>query len=445
MDSIFIVIIAYSVLVIAISIATRRYKTADEYLMGGRNASSVYVGSALFTLVGGGELITLTALAYVYGWAGLALFLGYAIGFIFLAFVTKRIRINTRALSLPDYVHQNFGPIAGHLVFLISFGAFFSMLLIQFTAGGQILQPLLKIDYSLCVLIVAAIATIYLVIGGFRTVLATDMIQGVSRLLLLPLIIVAVVFGIEGGLQSFSVEPLPLMVWIGLTVTGFFVAASSADVWQRIYVARSDRAASGGLLVGATSMMIFGAMLVLLGIFAKEGGITMNADTAFVDALSSGLPMWATYLAVILVLSTIMGTADTEIFLLSGMLSRELLRIKGIYDEEEISRRQSITNSRILVVVIAICAIGSALIFRDLITIYTWLLSAILIIAPVVIFSLFFKLKQSQVQWSMLINLALFVVLATAGLLTPDNAYLIVIPSLLLFGTLTFLSRYQER
>lgn len=445
MNSIFIVIIAYSAFVLAVSIATRKHKTADEYLMGGRNASSAYVGSALFTLVGGGELITLTALAYVYGWAGLALFLGYAIGFSFLAIFAKRIRINARALSLPDYIHQNFGPIAGHLVFLVSFGAFFSMLLIQFTAGGQILQPLLHIDYSLCILITAFIATIYLVIGGFRTVLVTDMIQGVSRILLLPLIIVAVVFGIEGGLQPFSAEPLSLMVWISLTVTGFFVAASSADVWQRIYAARSDKAASGGLLVGAVSLMIFGAMLVQLGILAKVGGVAMSADTAFVDALSSGLPMWATYLAVILVLSTIMGTADTEIFLLSGMLSRELFRIKGIYDEEEISRRQSIVKSRIFVVLIAASAVGLALIFRDLLAIYTWLLSAILVIAPVVIFSLFFKLKKWQVQWSMLINLVLFIVLAIAGLISPENAYLIVIPSLLLFGALALLSRYHRQ
>ncbi|MFZ2864413.1 MAG: hypothetical protein WA440_06645, partial [Ignavibacteriaceae bacterium] len=376
MHDIFIIIIAYAVIVLAISVVTRKYNTSDEYFMGGRSASSAYVGSALFTLVGGGELITLTALSFVYGWAGLALFLGYALGFVFLALYTSRIRTTASALSLPDYIHKNYGRLAGHLVFLISFGAFFSMLLIQFTAGGQILQSMLNLDYSFCVLIMALIATAYLVIGGFRTVLATDMLQGISRIILLPLIIVAVLSGVKSGLELFSTESLPVMIWVGLTMTGFFAAASSADVWQRIYAARDEKAASAGLIIGAVSMMLFGAMLALLGIIANQGGITTNADTAFVDALSSGLPTWATYLAVILVLSTIMGTADTEIFLLAGMLGRELFRFRGIYNEEEIMRRQSIKNNRILVIAIAVCAVSLALIFNDLLAIYTWLLSA---------------------------------------------------------------------
>ncbi|MBI5450158.1 MAG: hypothetical protein HY940_02260 [Gammaproteobacteria bacterium] len=444
MNNIFIVIIAYSALVVAVSLATRKHKTVDEYLMGGRNASPAYVGSALFTLVGGGELITLTALAYTYGWAGLSLFLGYALGFAFLAIYAGRIRANdtgARALSLPDYAHQNFGPIAGHLVFLVSFAAFFSMLIIQFVAGGQILQQLLKIDYALCVLIVASVAAVYLVIGGFKTVLATDMIQGISRLLLMPLIIVAVAAGVKGGLHPFSAETLPIMVWVSLTITGFFAAASSADVWQRIYAARSDRAASGGLIIGAASMLMFGALLALLGILTKEGGITLSPDSAFVDAISSGLPAWAAYLTVILVLSTIMGTADTEIFLLAGILGRELLRIRGVRDVEAMAHRQSISKSRVLVIVIAGSAVVLSLIFRELVAIYTWLLSAILVISPMVLGSLFIKPKQWQVQWSMVLNLALFTILAVLGLLSPENAYLIVIPGFLLFGTLVLRSR----
>jgi len=444
MNNTSLVIIAYSALVVAISIATRKHKTVDEYLMGGRNASPAYVGSALFTLVGGGELVTLTALAYTYGWAGLSLFLGYALGFAFLAIIAGRIRASdtgAKALSLPDYAHQVFGPTAGHLVFLVSFAAFFSMLLIQFVAGGQILQPLLKIDYSLCVLIVAFVAATYLVIGGFRTVLATDMIQGVSRLLLMPLLILAVVFGIKGGLQPFSAEPLPLMVWVSLTITGFFAAASSADVWQRIYAARSDKAASRGLLIGAAGMLLFGAMLVLLGILSKAGGVALSPDSAFVDAMSSGLPAWATSLAVILVLSTIMGTADTEIFLLAGMLGRELLRVRGVRDVDSIIYRQSVTKSRVLVIVIAGSAVALSLIFRELITIYTWLLSAILVISPMVLGSLFIKPKQWQVQWSMILNLLLFIVLAVMGWLSPENAYLIVIPGFILFGVLVLRAR----
>ena len=81
--------------------------------MSGREATPMLVAAALFTLVGGGELITLTALAYAYGFGGLSLFLGYAGGFCFLAVFTTRIRGATDMmhLSLPDFVHYHFGPL----------------------------------------------------------------------------------------------------------------------------------------------------------------------------------------------------------------------------------------------------------------------------------------------------------------------------------------------
>lgn len=447
MTGTFILILGYGLVVLAVSYLTRKHKSADDYLMGGRRASSPYVGAALFTLVGGGELIALTALAFVYGWGGLALFVGYALAFVFLAVLAPRIRAKSDVatyLSLPDYVHETFGQTAGHLVFIVSFCAFSALLLIQFTAGGQILQPLLGFDYPTCVLITAAIAATYLVIGGFRTVLATDMIQGVARLLLMPLILWAITAGAKHGLQPYSVQSLPLLVWVSLTVTGFFTAASSADVWQRIYAARSEAAASAGLLLGAVALMIFGAMLAGLGIFAQAAALTNVPDNAFVAALSSGLPAWATYLAVVLVLSTIMGTADTEIFLLAGMLGRERIRVSGVRDTGEVLRRQSITVSRLLVVVIAGTAAALSLVFRELLSIYTWLLSAILVISPIIVGSLFVKTASNLGVTSILLNGVLFIGLAFSGILTPENAYLIVLPGFLLYSVAIFRTRIMR-
>jgi Na+/proline symporter len=430
------VVLAYGLVVIGISYAMRHHRSPDDYLMGSRQASAPYVGAALFTLVGGGELIALTALAFVYGWGGLALFIGYALAFLFLAMLAPRIRKRSDVatfLSLPDYVHATFGKTAGHLVFAVSFCAFMALLLIQFTAGGQILRPLLGFDYATCVFITGGIAATYLVIGGFRTVLATDMIQGASRLILMPLILWTVAVGAHSNPHSFSVQALPPILWISLSVTGFFTAASSADVWQRIYAARSEVAAAAGLVVGAAAIMTFGALLVGLGILAQGTGLTKVADDAFVAAMASGLPTWATYLAIVLVLSTIMGTADTEIFLLAGMLGRERVRIQGITDAGEVLRRQSIRVSRMLVLAIVTVAASLSLVFREVITIYIWLLSAILVISPIIVGSLFGRIQQNFGVASIVVNGILFIVLAFTGILTPENAYMIVVPGAVLY------------
>ncbi|MDR5790298.1 hypothetical protein P9281_27510 [Caballeronia sp. LP003] len=439
-----VTILGYGVVVLLIALSTRRHTDADEFLMGSRRASAVLIGGALFTLVGGGELIALTALAYTNGYSALALFLGYALGFIYLASISKRIRAvpqSQRFLSLPDYMHNRFGTVAGHLVFVVSFAAFFAMLLIQFTAGGQLLSPLLHISYTGCVLIAAGIAATYLFIGGFKTVLATDVLQGIARILLLPVIIFAVARGTNHAVDTTirTSEPLPISVWFSLTITGFFASAASSDVWQRIYAARSDRSASRGFLFGAVCIMLFGWFLVKLGILARTAGITQDADSAFVSSLSVGLPVWAQYFAVVLVLSTILGTADTEIFLLSGMLGREVSRVSGARTIDAVYREQSIKRSRAFVVLISVCAVGLSLIFTELIAIYTWLLSSILVIAPMIIASLYFDAKRSLVIASISLNLAVFMALIGLGILQPENAYWIVVPGFALYAASYFL------
>ena len=54
----------YALAVVGVGMLRRSHPTGDQYLMGNRDASAFLVGSALFTLVGGGELVTLTAMAF---------------------------------------------------------------------------------------------------------------------------------------------------------------------------------------------------------------------------------------------------------------------------------------------------------------------------------------------------------------------------------------------
>jgi len=395
------------------------------------------VASALFTLIGGGELVTLTALAYTYGFSALALFAGYALSFCFLGVISKRIRKNGAEqvnLSLPDYVHSKYGSIAGQIVYLISFGAFFSMLLIQFIAGGQVISALTSLSYMQSVILTAGICTTYLFIGGFKTVLATDLLQGAARMLLMPMLVFVAAKGVfDPAVIKQHVDVLPSSIWLSLMVTGFFSASSSADVWQRVYVAKSDKAARNGLVWGAILMMIFGVSLVALGLIARNSGTIHSADNAFVQSLSTMLPHWALIVAIVLVLSTVMSTADTEMFLISGMTLREILRLKGGKSSKEIKEKQSVLGTRVIMILVTLSAVLLALKFDNLIAIYTWLLSALLIMSPMILASLFFQNTIQAGRISLVLNLVLFVVLAFLKILTPDNSYLIVIPGLVVY------------
>lgn len=285
---------------------------------------------------------------------------------------------------------------------------------------------------------------VYLSIGGFRTVLTTDLIQGIAMLVLLPVLVLLAARGIPSGVRPMHVQTLPWMVWVSLTVTGFFVSTASADVWQRIYVARSTTAARVGLVAGSLMLMAFGFGLVGLGILARNSEVTDSPDSAFIDVLAMRLPSWGLAAAVVLVLSTIMSTADTEMFLLSGMAERELARIRSRRDEKELLEKLSISAARGLMAIITFSAVGLSLVFTELVPIYTWLLSALLVIAPTVIATMFVDIGKRATAVSLLLNLVLFVSLAASGVLTAEIAYLIVLPGAMIYFT-AYIYQYLRR
>lgn len=427
----------YAFTMLVIAFVFRRYRNADDYLMGGRNASSVLVAFSLFTLIGGGELVTLCALSYTFGWAGLALFLGYFAAFVVLGIAAPLMRRSLEkeaCISLPDFIHAYYGSYAGRLVFAISFIAFFALLLIQFTAGGAILAPILGTSYEVCVLVTATIVLSYLLVGGFRTVLFTDLLQGGVMLCLLPLLIYVVVTAVKEPVSvNHDVASLPLGIWASLTLTGMFVGISSSDVWQRAYAAKDDGAARIGFLLGAVLLLLFGVLLVGLGITARSVSGIESPDSAFSMVTTSGLPTWAVTMTMLLVLSAIVSTADTELFLLAGLTEREWRRWQTKGRGADAAAKESLLTSRAIMILIAVASVIASMFLANLIGIYTWMLVLLMTIAPVAVGTLIRPVRVVFAVMSIVVNLATLLLLALMGYVTLDNAYIAVLPGVLIF------------
>ena len=77
---------------------------------------------------------------------------------------------------------------------------------------------------------------------------------------------------------------------------------------------------------------------------------------------------------------------------------------------------------------IALASMGFAYFFNNLVGIYTWLLSALVVVSPIVLFSLFRKASDVGMFVAMLANSILFVALLIADVITLDNLYLIALP-----------------
>lgn len=429
-------LIAYGLLMVIIALLFARHQSGDEFLMAGRRVGSVRVGAGVFTLIGGGELVTLTALAYVYGAAGISLFVGYALAFIFLAIISPKIRTDSnsqKALSLPDFAHEKFGNTTGWFVFCITFLAFFALLLLQIVAGGQVIATVLGSSYTVAVIAMASLVFVYLFIGGLKTVFATDLLQAAAMLLLLPILLTATVQS-GANLDFLASQPAPLFLIVSLVITGFLVGSASADVWQRIYAARSVRSARGGLVIGAVFLMFYGGLLILLGVAARDVTGIQGPDTAFVEIVTTLDSEFLSMLAVLLVISAVTSTADTELFLLSGLSSRQWLRLTKSHEGRDLAAAESVSLGRWSLVFVWISALVMALAFSDLIQIYSWLLMAILVISPGVLASVLTKTSPRLVAITFWLNGTLLIVGLLQGFINLDNAFLVATPGIALLS-----------
>lgn len=446
--TVYIILGVYALIVLAISLRERNAASVSQFVIGKGDASWYAVAAAIFSLIGGGEIVALTALAFSYGPSAISLFGGYAAGFVVLGMLSPYIKKdvgNRTFVSLPDFIHDRFGPFAGQIVFACSFLAFFALLMIQFSAGGTLVSSLTGISYTTAAILIGLIVTSYLAIGGFRTVILTDLLQGFSRLALSGLLLFAFISsGSSLPLGSAPPEALPMEVVVGLLLTGFFTATASADVWQRVYAAESDRAAFWGLSAGAALMLLFGLMLVYLGVVAKAIAPASAPDAAFTTALNGGLAPWAVMLAMALVLISVLSTADTEIFVLASLLGREVGR-DGAVVLPVLEASRPPTWARVVVVLVGIASTMCALYFTEVLTVYIWLLALLLAISPAVLCGFVIKKKTKVVGFAVLANLMLLGGLGILGVITAESAFWIVVPGFVLMAIAYLGSRIQTR
>jgi SSS family solute:Na+ symporter len=430
------VLLLYSAIIGIIAVRYRGTRSLSDYLTASQSAGYIQVGSALFTLIGGGEFVTMATLGMLYGLAGVALFVGYAFGFFFIGFYVRRLRddnVTGEFVSLPDFIYHNHGAFSGLIVFVFSFLAFFALLMLQFSAASTVLAATTPIKYEIWVAIISLSILTYLLIGGLRAVLTTDVLQGACMLLLLPIVIYGAFRGLPTAPKPWFGTETSSVAIIGFLLTGFFVAAASADVWQRAYAAKSDREARIGFYLGGVLFIVYGFGLVLLGIAASQLGVK-DPNTAFVEVVTTHLATQPILivLTMLLVVSAISSTADTELFLLTGMLQRELRRFRVFKPDHFLVT--TVNGARVILIVICILSVVAALLFRDLVETYTWLLSALIVISPIVLFSLFVRTSKIGMAFSLIANSILFSILFYIGVITIDNVYLIAIPGFALYA-----------
>jgi len=418
----------YFVAVYAIGLWTRRRETTSEFLIANRSVGTFLMTASVSAVIGGVFLGSVSALAFELGIGALWLVAGFATGLALLGIVAARIKSIADEhdfLTLSDYLFTKFNSATGYLGAAILFVAFLFLLAGQFIVGGELFAALFSIDYPVAVFSMGFATLAYLLLGGFTAVIRTDLLQ-FAVMLLVFVLLVPLNMDVKQLDLEWNIASPGLLGMASLFLSGVAGLFMGADIWQRVYSARTWRVARTSLLLSATVWLVFGVCLILLGI-AAHGDPSVTADRALFYGLFKLLPQQLAGVATVALLAALMSTIDTEVFLLGSSVAKDF-----ISKSRELSQDGLAHVVRIAMVGVAVPAMMIAIYWPNVLEVLFVFSSLMLALFPVVLVSLFRPVHPTTAFSSMLVGGLLLVLGLLLGWSSPDSA-----PLLVLFGAST--------
>ncbi len=381
-EAILYTLIGYKLLLLAIGLwASRRTRDPEDFFLGGRALGPwVAAVSASASSSSAWTLLSVSGMAYLWGWPALWLFPATLMGFL-INWIWVAPRLRRQAGVSGDITLTGFlaGPpgmpgrrallATGAVIILFSFLFYIAA---QFQAAGHAFASAFDLDMGQAVAIGALVILAYTLLGGFWAVSVTDTLQGLlmaATALVLPLIGLAAVGG-PGSLVAALAAPVA-----GEAPTdGTFPAAAGfvagtlgiglgypgqPHVVNRFMALRDDRSlAQARVIAVAWAVVIYSGML-LLGLCARAlyAGILEPEAVLFELADRLIAPVVAGVM-IAAVLSAVMSTADSQLLVAASSVSQDLADARG-------RPARGLSGSRWVVALICLLAAGLALLVPD--------------------------------------------------------------------------------
>lgn len=393
-------ILAYLAFMVSIGVVFSKKSSSDvgDFYLGGRRLGPIITAmSAEASDMSSWLLMGLPGVAYFFGiadaaWTAIGLAIGTYLNWLIVA---KRLRtysvVAGNSITLPEFFSRRFHDKKNILMCISAI--MILLFFIPYTASGfaaigKLFNSLFGWDYTVSMLVGAAVIIFYTVVGGFLAVSTTDFVQSIVMSVAL---IVVVFFGIHqaGGWSAVCDNANSLAGYISLTeITNIqtkevshygFVTILSTLSWGLGYfgmphillrfmaikdvnkIKISRRIASVWVVISMSVAVLIG----VVGYSMSQNGtiITFESNSAaesiivkIADLLSKYGIGAAIIAGIILagILASTMSTADSQLLAASSSVSENIVRdVMGI----KLSTKATMWIARITVVVVAIIAV----------------------------------------------------------------------------------------
>ncbi len=322
----------------------RSSKDVTDYYVGGRGMGGFVVGASFFaTLVSTNSYIGHAGKGYEYGlpWFFMA---GLMVVFAWVSWrvVAPRLRAFTaewESVTLPDFLAARFGGgnwLRGAAAIVIVFASLLYIIAI-FKGAGHLFQIFLGVSYEASVAFMLVIVMGYTAMGGFISVVRTDVVQG-AMMIAGAMLMFFFVSRAAGGVDVIFVAPetaplrrldagVPLLVLLGIALSGSIKLIVDPRQISRFYALRDARSIRMGIWVAVGGILIVQACLFPVGMYASVllSGVTdtdLIVPTLVND--SAVFPRAAGDFLVVAIIAAAMSSLDSVLLVAASVFTRDI-------------------------------------------------------------------------------------------------------------------------
>ena len=394
---IIVTIIVYlaAMLLVGFAYSKTNNDSADFYLGGRKMGPLVTAMSAEASDMSSWLLMGMPGLAYLSGiaspgWTAIGLALGTWLNWLIVARRLRRYSANLDAITVPQFLslrfhdQRNLLNALGAVIIIVFFVPYTAS---GFAACGKLFHSLFGVDYMAAMLVSALVIVGYTILGGFRAVTTTDLIQSV----VMSLALVAVLgYGIvvAGGWGAVVENAQSLSGYLTMTashdaVTGGAASYSLLDIvstmaWGLGYfgmphillrfmaiedekkLVLSRRIATVWVVIAMAASILIGMVglgMTKAGALEFLSGSTSETLIVRVASLISQHGVLAAILAGLIlagILAATMSTADSQMLAAASSVSQNILQE---FAHLKLSEKQSLFAARLTIVCVSVVGV----------------------------------------------------------------------------------------
>ena len=390
-------IVVYLLAMLAIGfVFSKNNSDSTDFYLGGRKMGPIVTAmSAEASDMSSWLLMGLPGLAYLTGvanpaWTAIGLGIGTWFNWLIVARRLRRYSANINAITVPEFYSKRYhdnSNVLNAIAALVIIVFFIPYTASGFAACGKLFNSLFGVDYMVAMLISAAVIVGYTIMGGFKAVSTTDLIQSIVMTIAL---VVVVTFGISkaGGVEAVIDNAKSLPGYLSMKAS-YDVGTNSSTPYSFLTIVSTIAWGLGYfgmphillrfMAIKDEKKLVLSRRIATIWVFIAMGitifiglvglGMTKAGELGFLSGSSSetiiveiaGLISRHGVLAAIVaglilagILAATMSTADSQMLAAASSVSQNIVQD---FFKVKISEKKSLLVARLTIVVISLIGV----------------------------------------------------------------------------------------